>query len=409
MNQPAITYFALIAPTCVALFGLALLTCWYVQRRQPQAVFLLWLSGSFMSLATALALQSLMSNAQLGQFALATACLYLMGCWSLAQGMSLRLRGKGVSVSSGLLIASVTLAVLFYYSQFENDLLLRIQSLAFAMALMQALALPAFVQLKPAQDWVESLVRWTYGFSVGYSLFRPLAVSLLPVNELQELTRSGYWAFSQVVALVFAMLFTVGLLACSVRDMVTNLRDERNRDPLTRLLNRRAFMEAGESLLADRRLAPWALVAVDIDHFKRINDNWGHAAGDQVLVQLGQLLPLQVRDKDLVARFGGEEFILLLNRVQMSEAHAIVDRLRVQMSAHAFDHLPERIRMTASFGIVPVRSAEELAEALCQADALLYAAKGAGRDCVQAAMTTAKPVDDERAAIESVANTALSA
>ena len=150
-----------------------------------------------------------MSNAQLGQFALATACLYLMGCWSLAQGMSLRLRGKGVSVSSGLLIASVTLAVLFYYSQFENDLLLRIQSLAFAMALMQALALPAFVQLKPAQDWVESLVRWTYGFSVGYALFRPLAVSLLPVNELQELTRSGYWAFSQVVALVFAMLFAV--------------------------------------------------------------------------------------------------------------------------------------------------------------------------------------------------------
>ena len=274
------------------------------------------------------------------------------------------------------------------------------------MALMQALALPAFVQLKPAQDWVESLVRWTYGISVGYALFRPLAVSLLPVNELQELTRSGYWAFAQVMALVFAMLFTVGLLACSVRDMVTNLRDERNRDPLTRLLNRRAFMEAGQSVLADRRLAPWALVAVDIDHFKRINDNWGHAAGDQVLVQLGQLLPQQVRDKDLVARFGGEEFILLLNRVQMSEAHAVVDRVRMQMRAHAFEHLPERIRMTASFGIVPVRSAEELAEALCQADALLYAAKRAGRDCVQAAMTVARPIDDEYAAIESVADSA---
>lgn len=400
MSQPAVTYFALIAPACVALFGLALLTCWYVQRRQPKAVFLLWLCGGFVSLAAALAAQSLMSNAQLGQFALATGCLYLMGCWSLAQGFSLRLRGKGVSVIGGLLIALLTLAVLFYYSQLENDLLFRIQSLAFAMALMQALALPAFFQTKPAQDWLESLVRCAYGLSVGYALFRPVAVGFLPVHEVPELTHSGYWAVAQAVALLFAMLFTVSLLACSVRDVMSNLRDERNRDPLTRLLNRRAFMEAGQSLLADRRLAPWVLVAVDIDHFKRINDNWGHAAGDKVLVQLGQLLPQQVRDKDLVARFGGEEFMLLLNRVQMSEAHAIVDRMRVQMSAHEFDHLPERIRMTASFGIVPVRSAEELADALCQADTLLYVAKGAGRDCVQGA-------DDEGLAIQSRAGFAL--
>lgn len=385
MSQPASSYFALIAPVCVVLFGLALLACWYVQRRQSQAKFLLWLVGGYVLLAIALAVQSLMSNAQLGQFALATACLYLFGSWSLAQGMSLRLGAKGASRRIGLLIGLLTLVVLFYFSRIESNLRVRIQCLTLAMALLEALALPTLFKATPLEDWLERSVRWAYGLNVGYALLRPVAVSFLPAHELNELTRSGYWALTQVVALLFAMWFTVSLLAYSVRNVMTSLREERNRDPLTSLLNRRAFTEAAQAVLNDRRLAPWALVAVDLDHFKRINDNWGHAAGDQVLEQIGQLLPQQVRGRDLVARFGGEEFMLLLTRVQLVEAHAIVERIREQINAHAFEHLPEQLRMTASFGIAPLHSAAELPLALTQADALLYEAKKAGRDRVQTA------------------------
>lgn len=398
MSQPADLYFALIAPACVVLFGVALLACWHVQRRQTQASFLLWLVGGYVMLALALAAQSLMSNAQMGQFAPATACLYLLGSWSLAQGMSLRLGAKGASRGFGLLIGLQTLAVLFYFSQIDSNLRIRIQSLTLAMALLEALALPAFFKAMPAADGLERSVRWAYGLNVSYALLRPVIASLLPVHEVQELTRSGYWLVTQAVALLFAIWFTVSLLACSVRDVVTSLRDERNRDPLTRLLNRRAFMEAAQQLLADPRQAPWALVAVDIDHFKRINDSWGHAAGDQVLEQLGQLLPLQLRDRDLVARFGGEEFMLLLNHVQPGEAHDIVERLRVQLGAHEFSLLPEPIRMTASFGIVSVHSAAELTQALAQADVLLYAAKSAGRNCVQAASASQDPLPTQRVA-----------
>lgn len=385
MSQPASSYFALIAPVCVVLFGLALLACWYVQRRQSQAKFLLWLVGGYVLLAIALAVQSLMSNAQLGQFALATACLYLFGSWSLAQGMSLRLGGKGASRRVGLLIGLLTSVVLFYFSQIESNLRVRIQCLTLAIALLEALALPALFKAMPSEDWLERSVRWAYGLNVGYALLRPVAVSFLPAHELHELTRSGYWALTQVVALLFAMWFTVSLLAYSVRNVMTSLREERNRDPLTSLLNRRAFTEAAQAALNDQRLAPWALVAVDLDHFKRINDNWGHAAGDQVLEQIGQLLPQQVRGRDLVARFGGEEFMLLLTRVQLVEAHAIVERIREQINAHVFEHLPEQLRMTASFGIAPLHSAAELPLALTQADALLYEAKKAGRDRVQTA------------------------
>lgn len=382
MGQPADLYFALIAPACVVLFGFALLACWYVQRRQQRALFLLWLVGGYVLLATALAAQSLMSNAQLSHFALMTACLYLLGTWSLAQGMSLRLGSAGASVAGGLLIAVVALSVLFYFSRIENDLWVRVQCLALAMALQLTLAMPAFLKADSSKDWLERGVRWAYGLNVCYALFRPAAVSLLPVHEVQELTRSGYWLLTQAIALLFAMWFAVGLLACSVRDVMTTLREERNRDSLTRLLNRRAFMEAAESRLADQRLVPWAVVAVDIDHFKYINDNWGHAAGDQVLQQLAQLLTQQVRDCDLVARFGGEEFVLLLSRVQLFEAQAIVERVRERLQSQVLGGLAAQLKVTASFGIAALSSAQDFEQALARADALLYQAKKAGRDCV---------------------------
>ena len=217
-----------------------------------------------------------------------------------------------------------------------------------------------------------------------------------------------------IVIMVLTMTAAMSLHANALRvrlqvqkselsEAVAQIHEMATRDELTGLPNRRYMQDMLrlEELRARRSGNPLLVAQLDLDFFKSVNDNHGHAAGDQVLMQLGQLLPQQVRDKDLVARFGGEEFLLLLNRVQMSEAQAIIERMRAQMSAHAFEHLPERIRMTASFGIVPVHSVDELADALCRADALLYAAKRAGRDCVHSAA-------DENPAMQSRADVALS-
>ena len=382
MSQSADLYFALIAPGCVVLFALTLLLCWWPQRHQPNARFLLWLVAGYVLPATALAAQSLMSNSQLSESALFTGVLYLSGAWCLAQGMARRLDGRSVSLLAGGLIGGATLAALFYFSHLREDLWLRVQLLNLGVGLTQMLCMPQWLHKPATKDWMEKAVRWTYGVFAAYSLLRVPAVWLLPVQETAELTRSGYWLLTLVGTTLFSMWFSLVLLACSVRDVFTTLRDERNRDQLTRLLNRRAFMESAEQLLRDRRLAPWVVVAVDIDHFKQINDSWGHAAGDHVLQQFGQILPQQVRDCDLVARFGGEEFMLLLSRVQMSEAQTIVERIRESVEHHHFAMLNPQTRVTASFGISQFFSAQLLEEAITQADAMLYEAKRSGRNCV---------------------------
>jgi diguanylate cyclase (GGDEF)-like protein len=174
------------------------------------------------------------------------------------------------------------------------------------------------------------------------------------------------------------------LLACTVRDVFTALREERNHDSLTNLLNRRAFQEAAELRLADPHMAPISVLIGDIDHFKRINDSWGHDCGDRVLQAVAQTLQQHVRNDDLVSRFGGEEFVLLLMRTTPQEAERVAQRIRAQLSADGYV-LAAGQRVTISFGIAPVAANTALTDALTRADGLLYAAKQAGRDRVHVA------------------------
>ena len=383
VNQSADLYFALIAPACVMLFGALLVACWWLQRHARPSRFLLWLAAGYVLPSIALMVQSLMTNAQLSAVAPFTACFYLGGGWCIAQGMAKRQGAKGVSVALGLLVSASVVAGLYYFSRVSDDLWMRVQILTLGMALLQLLAAKIIWTAELGTDRFEKWVRWTYGASLAWALLRPLGVWLLPVQEVQQVTRSGYWLVTLSLAVLFGLWFALALLACTVRDMLSALREERDRDPLTSLLNRRAFMESAAQLLADRRLSPWVVVAADIDFFKRINDRWGHACGDKVLSELARWLPLQVRENDLVARFGGEEFVLLLSGVQLDAAKVIVERMRTGLRSHQFSALPANEPLTMSFGVAPVPSWEMLETALLQADALLYEAKNAGRDRVQ--------------------------
>lgn len=383
VNLPADPYFALLAPACVFLLGMVLLACWWLQRRQAGAQYLLWMAAGYLLPATAVALQSLMNNAQLAQWALHTGVLYLGGAWGIAKGMTLRTTGKHQPWWPGALVGLLCLASLYYYSRVDEQLWMRVQLLCIGLGLMQLLTLDSVLRAVPARDRLESMLRWTYVAFAVYALLRALVVLLIASHQdMETLTRSGYWLATLVGALLFSMWFSLVLLACSVRDMLFTLREERNRDSLTGLLNRRAFMESAQTLMADRRSAPWAVVVGDVDHFKRINDSWGHACGDQVLQNMARVLAKQVRDGDLVARFGGEEFVLLLARVNLQEAQTIVQRIRSELHASPIGLPDARMLVTVSFGIADVLDLPDLVAALHRADLLLYGAKQAGRDCI---------------------------
>jgi two-component system cell cycle response regulator len=156
-------------------------------------------------------------------------------------------------------------------------------------------------------------------------------------------------------------------------------------DALTGLGNRRRLDEAlaieiGRAVRTGGKLGA---VMADIDHFKRVNDRYGHGAGDKVLARVGALLKSQTRATDIVARFGGEEFMVLMPLASLEQSAAKAEQLRRALSAQPIDPLPEPV--TASFGVAELRTGEDAESFLERVDAALYAAKRGGRDRVVAA------------------------
>jgi diguanylate cyclase (GGDEF)-like protein len=165
-------------------------------------------------------------------------------------------------------------------------------------------------------------------------------------------------------------------------DVIDRLVLERDLDSLTEILNRRAFERLAGRRIADKKSHPLALVAFDIDNFKSINDRYGHAAGDAVLRQFGAILRAAVREKDVVGRIGGEEFVLLLPATDGKFAYRIAERFRIALESLRFDEIDATLRVTTSAGIAAYRPGEGGAALLARADHLLYAAKRAGRNRV---------------------------
>ncbi|WP_136255009.1 GGDEF domain-containing protein [Onishia niordana] len=167
----------------------------------------------------------------------------------------------------------------------------------------------------------------------------------------------------------------------------THLRDLSDTDDLTGLPNRRKLMgELGREIsLSNRHGTPLSLMMIDIDHFKRVNDTWGHLQGDKVLRRLAELCNDLLREEDCLARLGGEEFAVLLPLTPIAKCKAMAERLRQEIARHDFG-LPEG-GITISTGITEHRIGELRDQLLERADQRLYAAKHLGRNCVVAKAT----------------------
>ncbi|MFI5094314.1 MAG: diguanylate cyclase [Candidatus Acidiferrales bacterium] len=180
-----------------------------------------------------------------------------------------------------------------------------------------------------------------------------------------------------------------------------NMRFRATHDSLTSLLNRSAVMELLKRELhrSDREKKSTAILLGDVDHFKRVNDTMGHEVGDGVLIEIASRLLDSVRSYDLVGRYGGEEFLVVLNNCDPNFAPARAESIRKSISARPIVTEKGPLTISMSFGVLlsadwSRRSVEEL---LHEVDVALYQAKAAGRDCLRIARPTAKaelpPVD----------------
>jgi diguanylate cyclase (GGDEF)-like protein len=165
-------------------------------------------------------------------------------------------------------------------------------------------------------------------------------------------------------------------------------------DGLTGLFNHRTFQEELKRDLAraERSGSPLSLILFDVDHFKKLNDTWGHQAGDAVLKAIGKLLLASVRTGDVAARYGGEEFVVILPDTPLDGAQVLAERLRVNISKLRIKMGDATLEVTSSFGVAEVagKLRHDGPELIERADAALYAAKGAGRNNVQLAPPPSK-------------------
>lgn len=184
---------------------------------------------------------------------------------------------------------------------------------------------------------------------------------------------------SAVAAMVAGPIaYYVGLQMLDTQRLAQSLEHAVNHDSLTGASTRASF----KAQVAQLPSGPKAIMVVDIDHFKAVNDHFGHQAGDTALCQFALRLKRNCREDDIIARFGGEEFVVLLHDVELEAARAAAERLCAKLREAPLVLNGQAHRLTASFGVAPLADAARLDEALAQADAALYRAKNAGRDRV---------------------------
>jgi diguanylate cyclase (GGDEF)-like protein len=246
-----------------------------------------------------------------------------------------------------------------------------------------------FVQPPPGADGEAAYRRLQ---TAARTTLLPDLNQAVSIFEEEANQRIAWLRTAQKVVLI-TLLLTLSLeaififrpLVGRVRRYAANMYDMATRDSLTGLSNRRHFMDMGnrELLLARRSGRPLSVVMLDLDHFKSVNDTYGHAVGDLVLKRFAAIAPVTLRNSDVIGRIGGEEFALMLREMPPRDAAAVAEKLRAAVAADRSEGLPA---FTVSIGVSGVDASDaSLDDVLRRADKALYAAKADGRNRVAVA------------------------
>lgn len=204
-------------------------------------------------------------------------------------------------------------------------------------------------------------------------------------NRPQDYINSSYALLSQSLGTVFFLAVALLLLSLLARLLLSDATARSKIDVLSGLLNRRGFEEHAHHAVREalRSHRPLAIVIADLDNFKRVNDSYGHAAGDAVISGFGRFLSAAVAPDAIVGRLGGEEFAVVLPGTGAAAARLFAEGARSGFALQAIAGAPAELRVTASFGVAELMPAETIGDVLRRADLSLYEAKNNGRDCVR--------------------------
>jgi diguanylate cyclase (GGDEF)-like protein len=216
--------------------------------------------------------------------------------------------------------------------------------------------------------------------------FAALSIALIVLGYSLD-PEDDFWdgLSNRTFSIVMVVLTSVSLhrLATSERQLMLRALT----DPLTGVFNRRTFLEMSgkEEMRARRRGSPTSVLMMDIDHFKRVNDTYGHPVGDLVIKTLAETATKVLRPTDILARYGGEEFIVTLPETEGAAAKLVAERLRVALEKTVVQADSREVRFTISIGVATFTKGVALTVAMEHADQALYRAKQNGRNRVEVA------------------------
>ena len=396
------SYFQLLNPIILLIFAGGFAAIHFADRRLSAP---LWLAVAYSTGAVAFLLDFFVRDA-LGPYwgSYVSNVPFMLALVFIAFGVHARC-GSRLPIAMAAAIMAATFSAVTAVLLHDPESFARAMAMNAGSGLAYGLALPPLWKRyrEGTARGFERILFWLFALNVVQSFARPIIVGLVvgfgtPVvsysDSLYALTLHFVSAIA-AISLATTLLFSMGL------ELVGGLSRRAAEDPMTGLLNRRGLDEAVADTLEETATGtpPFSVVVCDIDHFKRVNDSYGHAAGDQVIVAFARLLERETRRADRVARLGGEEFVVCLHNADERAARLFAEARRAAFAAMEHDALPDGSVCTASFGIAERRPHETLASMIERADVALYQAKRDGRNRVRAAVRPAPEVQKLRLAV----------
>ncbi|MFT3891299.1 MAG: diguanylate cyclase [Anaerolineales bacterium] len=299
--------------------------------------------------------------------------LFLMGPGLFYVAIS-QLTGFPYSKTIVIGIIAVVLSFIIYFRYWENDIAKRILALSLGSAAM------VFILIVRLWRTRKTSLRFSVNLMLGIFLIHGMFLTIRTISLMLDppqatsnlsLTQSATYLLSFALSFFWSMGF---ILMVSQR-LRNDLMEVATIDVLTRIPNRRATQTFFEKELsrAQRTQGEFTVLLIDIDNFKKVNDRWGHAAGDDVLVQTASILQSMIRKQDLVGRWGGEEFLVIVPGP--CDVKMLAERIRNEIANTHYSHAKGTFGITVSIGVACANSSDQIDQLLKNADRALYHSK----------------------------------
>lgn len=366
----------LIGPGTISVFGIGFVGAWLIDRRHS---YLLALAASCVLFAAGMVVQIFHLPPDFASNALLSNLFYTLAVLAVSEGLLRRSGGK-VAPWVALGIVGLTTALIAYFCYVDRQVVARIYIQNFGFGTILVLTA---IQLWPLARGrlIDKILFWTLLVFALQFFPRTLltAGSMRQGADPASFGQSIFWQTLQLSLAVLGAALALTMIIAALTDVIEDMRRERDIDGLTGVRNRRGFEELAERLLGRRSSSTPILIIADIDHFKQINDRFGHALGDAVLRKFATVLAHNLRGPDLVFRIGGEEFAILLPEGG-TKPRELIARLQRNIAQTDFA-LPDGSQsITSSFGVAFAQRGETHQSWFARADQALYAAKRQGRD-----------------------------